>query len=61
LIARQAKTRSRHERLERLEEKLFPDYQELIEKTLAEAICLRTSLTPVADKRVVELDPSGKI
>lgn len=38
LIARQPRTRSRHEQLARLEKKLLPDYENLVEKTLAEVV-----------------------
>lgn len=40
LINARPKTRSRHDKLTRLEELVFPDYDALIEKTLAEALCL---------------------
>lgn len=40
LISRHPKTRSRHEQLVELETRFFPDYQKLVEETLAEALCL---------------------
>lgn len=40
LISRHPKTRSVHERLQHLEALAFPDYERLIEHTLADAICL---------------------
>jgi thiamine biosynthesis protein ThiI len=42
LIAQHPRTRSQHERLAALEARVFPDYQKLIDQTLAEAVCLRT-------------------
>jgi thiamine biosynthesis protein ThiI len=41
LISGNPKTRSRHERLLVLEKRAFPDYAGLIERTLADAICLQ--------------------
>jgi len=41
LIAEHPRTRSRHTRLAELERRVFPDYEQLIEQTLAEAVCLK--------------------
>ncbi len=43
LISGSPKTVSRHDRMEILEKRAFPDYQKLIDQTLAEAICLYTT------------------
>jgi tRNA uracil 4-sulfurtransferase len=43
LITSAPKTRSKHARLAELEARLFPDYEKLIDQTLAEALCLETS------------------
>ena len=59
LIARNPKTRSRHEKLEKLEEKIFPDYQQLIDQTLAEAICLKARLgddEPVTTQKITGVE-----
>ena len=40
IISRHPRTRSRHTTLTELEQRLFPDYQKLIDQTLAEAICI---------------------
>lgn len=40
IISRHPRTRSRHATLAELEERLFPDYEKLIDETLKEAICL---------------------
>jgi thiamine biosynthesis protein ThiI len=40
LISGSPKTRSHHERLVQLESKFFPDYDQLILRTLADSICL---------------------
>lgn len=40
LIARSPKTRSRHEHLMELEDRLLPDYAQIIEDTLKDMICL---------------------
>jgi tRNA uracil 4-sulfurtransferase len=40
LISGNPKTRSRHARLAEMEARLFPDYERIIDLTLAEAICL---------------------
>lgn len=40
IISRHPRTRSRHSILAELEARLFPDYQKLIDSTLAEAICI---------------------
>ena len=41
LISSNPKTRSKHKALSALEARVFPDYRELIERTLADAICLK--------------------
>jgi tRNA uracil 4-sulfurtransferase len=43
LISGNPKTRSNHEKLSELEARTFPDYNKLIDQTLAEAICLETN------------------
>jgi len=43
IISHNPRTRSRHATLAELEQRLFPDYQKLIDQTLAEAICLDVS------------------
>lgn len=40
IISRHPRTRSRHATLTELENRLFPDYQKLVDQTLAETICL---------------------
>lgn len=40
IISRHPRTRSRHATLTEIEQRLFPDYQKLIDQTLAEAICI---------------------
>jgi tRNA uracil 4-sulfurtransferase len=40
IISQNPRTRSRHATLTALEERLFPDYQKLIDQTLAEAVCI---------------------
>jgi thiamine biosynthesis protein ThiI len=42
LISGHPKTRSKHERLLQLENRVLPDYEQLIERTLADAISLDT-------------------
>jgi thiamine biosynthesis protein ThiI len=42
LISRNPRTSSKHERLAALEARVLPDYPQLLEQTLAEAICLET-------------------
>jgi tRNA uracil 4-sulfurtransferase len=42
LISGNPRTRSCHERLAELESRAFPDYDKLVERTLADAICLET-------------------
>ena len=39
IIARHPRTRSRHDRLAAIEARVLPDYDKLIEQTLAEAVC----------------------
>ena len=58
LIARHPKTRSRPEKLQELEARMFPDYEMLIEQTLAEAICLEA--VPRADPPAEPDPPAGK-
>ncbi|MBI2928512.1 MAG: tRNA 4-thiouridine(8) synthase ThiI [Verrucomicrobia bacterium] len=53
LISQHPRTSSKHERLAAMEARLFPDYQRLIEQTLAEAVCLETEGTS-------ELPPRGR-
>src|SRR5262249_3507879 len=43
LISSRPKTRSRHWELTIVENRAFPDYDKLIEQTLADAICLETA------------------
>jgi tRNA uracil 4-sulfurtransferase len=43
LISGNPKTRSHHDRLAELETRAFPDYETLIERTLADAICFETT------------------
>jgi tRNA uracil 4-sulfurtransferase len=43
LISGQPRTRSYHDRLLELEARALPDYEELVNKTLADAICLETT------------------
>lgn len=45
LISDHPRTRSLHERLEQLEKRAFKDYSELVEKTLADAICIEFPVT----------------
>jgi thiamine biosynthesis protein ThiI len=40
IIARHPRTRSRHDRLAAIEARAFPDYDKLIEQTLADAVCV---------------------
>ncbi len=40
IISQNPRTRSRHATLTALEERLFPDYQKLIDQTLAETVCI---------------------
>lgn len=40
IISHHPRTRSRHTALSELEQRLFPDYQKLIERTLAELLCI---------------------
>ena len=40
IISRHPRTRSRHHILTEIETRLFPDYQKLIDQTLADAICI---------------------
>lgn len=51
LISGHPKTRSHHERLMQLETRAFPDYDQLIEQTLAEAICLEAVPYSGVDKQ----------
>ena len=49
LISHHPRTRSNHQKLVELEQRVFPDYEQLIERTLADAVCLdtqRKSVTP---------------
>jgi thiamine biosynthesis protein ThiI len=46
LISGHPKTRSRHERLLVLEKRAFPDYDGLVERTLADAVCLEIGRDP---------------
>jgi thiamine biosynthesis protein ThiI len=43
IIARHPRTRSRHDLLTSLETRLLPDYDKLIEQTLADALCLEAA------------------
>ena len=43
IIARHPRTRSRHDRLTAIEARVFPDYDKLIEQTLADAVCVEVS------------------
>lgn len=43
LISENPKTRSRHDRLEQLEARAFPDYAKLIDQTLADVVCLEVA------------------
>jgi thiamine biosynthesis protein ThiI len=47
LIGSHPKTRSQHKSLTTLEARLFPDYDALVERTLADAVCLETGSSPV--------------
>jgi tRNA uracil 4-sulfurtransferase len=40
LISKNPKTRSKHSTLAEIEARVFPDYEDLIDRTLSEAICL---------------------
>jgi thiamine biosynthesis protein ThiI len=40
MIARHPRTRSRHDRLAAIEARVLPDYEKLIDQTLADAICV---------------------
>jgi len=50
LIARHPKTKSRHERLEQLEAVQLPSYDELIDRTLADMICLEYRFGELQDE-----------
>lgn len=43
LLSRHPRTRSQHEKLAAVEARLLPDYLQIIERTLAEALCLEIS------------------
>jgi thiamine biosynthesis protein ThiI len=53
LIARNPKTISKHDKLTAIEQQVFPDYQKIIDQTLAEAICLQT------DGKACAMDTAG--
>jgi thiamine biosynthesis protein ThiI len=55
LISGHPKTRSRHDRLAELEARVFPDYEALIAKTLADAVTLEVSGDPAAGHHAAEL------
>lgn len=50
LIARHPKTRSSHEKLEGIEAMQFPEYEELLDKTFADMVCLEYEYGKLVDK-----------
>jgi thiamine biosynthesis protein ThiI len=58
IIAQHPRTRSRHDRLTALEERLFPDYEALIEKTLADAVKIDLPLVREEAKTINLIEPS---
>ena len=51
LIARNPRTRSRHEHMSSMEQDLLPEYEQLIERTLGDMVCLEFKYGTVVDRQ----------